>query len=173
MNKLYMVYSADENWAIGKNNELLVRIPEDMRDRFKALTVGHTVLMGKNTLLSLPKKRGLPNRTNYVLTTDKTFECENACIVHSLDDFFTRAKNIEGDVFVIGGGKVYNQLMPFCDGAFVTKIYRKYDDADTFVTNLDADKNWHIVKASTVMHSEADVDFSYIDYVNDLPGRLL
>lgn len=170
MDNLYMIYSADKNWAIGKNNELLVRIPEDMRDRFKALTIGNTVLMGKNTLLSLPKKRGLPNRDNYVLTTDKTFECENASIVHSLDEFFLQAKNIKGDVFVIGGGKVYNSLMPYCKGAFVTKIYAEYD-ADTFVTNLDNEPNWHIVESSDIMHSEANVDFAYIDYVNDSVKR--
>lgn len=173
MDNLYMIYSADKNWAIGKNNELLVRIPEDMRERFKALTIGNTVLMGKNTLLSLPKSKGLPNRANYVLTTDKTFECENASIIHSLDEFFLQAKSINGDVFVIGGGKVYNQLMPFCNGAFVTKIYEKYDDADTFVNNLDENRNWHIVKSSDVMHSEANVDFAYIDYVNDSPRRWL
>lgn len=173
MDKLYMIYSADENWAIGKNNELLVRIPEDMRDRFKALTVGNTVLMGKNTLLSLPKKKGLPNRVNYVLTTDKSFECENAIVVHSIDEFFTQAHNIEGNVFVIGGGQVYNQLLPFCDGAFVTKIYNKYDGADTFVMNLDNQPNWHIVKYGDVIHSEVGVDFAYIDYINDSPRRCL
>lgn len=171
MNKLYMIYSADENWAIGKNNDLLVKIPEDMRDRFKALTVGNTVLMGKNTLLSFPKKKGLPNRQNYVLTTDRTFECENATVIHSIDEFFSLGDEISGDVYVIGGGKVYDQLIDFCDGAFVTRIYEKFDDADTFVKDLDKLPDWHVERASDIMHSEVGVDFAYIDYVNSSVRR--
>lgn len=165
MNKLWMVYAADKNWAIGKNNDLLVRIPEDLRDRFKALTSGNTVVMGKKTLLSLPGQKGLPKRLNYVLSHDKNFTAENAVVVNSLDELFAEIKKSETDVFVIGGGEIYRQLMPYCSGAFVTKIHNIFD-ADTFVDDLDKNENWHIVKESDVMHSEAGVDFQYVDYIN-------
>ncbi len=167
--KMYLIYSADENWAIGKNNDLLVRIPEDMRDRFKALTIEKTVVMGKNTLLSLPKQKGLPRRKNIVLTRNTEFECDNAQILHSLDELFAELENSTDDIFVIGGGEVYTQLMPYCHGAYVTRIFAKYEDATVFVPNLDESCGWEAVKASQVMHSEADVDFQYVDYINNSP----
>ncbi len=169
MNKIWLIYSADKNWGLGKNGDLLVHIPEDLKDRFRALTRGKSVLMGKKTLLSLPGKKGLPQRMNYVLTRSTDFECENAIIVHSLDDFFEKSESLEGDIFVIGGGEIYRQLLPYAEGAYVTKIYATYD-ADTFADDLD-ELGWKIKWQSGIIHSVCGVDFSYVDYINPSPLR--
>lgn len=169
MSKMYLIYSADEAWAIGKNNDLLVRIPEDMTDRFKALTLNTAVVMGKNTLLSLPKQKGLPKRVNYVLTRNKDLQFENAVTVNSFEELFGILKDCKTDIFVIGGGEIYTQLMPYCNGAFVTKIYKTFDDATVFVPNLDKAEGWRIVKETPIMMSEVGVEYSYVDYVNDSP----
>lgn len=166
MNDIWLIYSADENWAIGKNNDLLVRIPEDLKDRFKALTLDKTVVMGKNTLLSLPGQKGLPRRKNYVLTKNNDFTCENVAVVHSLDELFGELESSDTDIFIIGGGTVYDQLMPYCKGAFVTKILEKFD-ADTFVCNLDENKSWSVIKESDILQSVAGVRYQYVDYINN------
>ncbi len=166
MNKMFLIYAADKNWAIGKDNDLLVRIPEDLTERFKALTLNNAVVMGRKTLLSLPGAKGLPKRKNYVLTRNNDFSCENADIVHSLDELFSVLENEQTDIFVIGGGEIYSLLQPYCSGAFVTKIYSEYD-ADTFVNNLDADPAWEVSKKHGVFTSIAGVDCEYIDYVNN------
>lgn len=166
MNDMWLIYSADENWAIGKNGDLLVRIPEDLKDRFKVLTSNNAVVMGKNTLLSLPGQKGLPCRKNYVLTKNKDFSCQNATVLHSLDELFSELENVTTDIFIIGGGEIYNQLQPYCKGAFVTKILDSFD-ADTFVDDLDNNNDWSIIKESDVFRSVAGVDFKYVDYINN------
>lgn len=166
MKDMWLIYSADENWAIGKNGDLLARIPEDLKNRFKALTVGKTVVMGKKTLLSLPGAKGLVKRTNYVLSRDMKFACENAVVVHSLDELFESIKDSTEDIFVIGGGEIYRQLKPYCKGAYVTKILGTFD-ADTYVDNLDDDCDWIKVKESEIFTSVSGVRFRYTDYVNN------
>ena len=166
MKDMWLIYSADENWAIGKNGDLLARIPEDLKDRFKALTINKTVVMGKKTLLSLPGKKGLPGRTNYVLSRSEDFACENAVVLHSLCELFEKLEESNADIFVIGGGDIYRQLQPYCKGAFVTKILDRFD-ADTYVDNLDIASGWVKTKESGVMHSIAGVDFQYVDYSNN------
>lgn len=166
MKDMWLIYSADENWAIGKNGDLLVSIPEDLKDRFKALTLGKTVVMGKKTLLSLPGKKGLPKRTNYVLSHDKSFSCENATVVHSVSELFGELENSAEDIFVIGGGEIYRQLKPYCKGAFVTRIAASYD-ADTYADNLDNDSDWSKTKSSESITSVVGVSFRYDDYINN------
>lgn len=165
MNSMWLIYSADENWAIGKNGDLLVRIPEDLKDRFKALTLGKTVVMGKKTLLSLPGGKGLVKRNNYVLSHDENFVCENAQVVHSLEELFAELENSAEDVFVIGGGEIYRQLQPYCTGAYVTRIAAGFD-ADTYVDDLDANSDWVKTKESELLESVSGVSFRYDDYIN-------
>ena len=102
--------SADRNWAIGKNNELLVRVPEDMKF-FRRMTTGKVVVMGRKTLESFPNHAPLPNRVNVVLTRDRSYQKEGVVLVHDMEELGEELKKYpDGDVFVIGGESIYRQL---------------------------------------------------------------
>ena len=166
MAKLWMIYCADANWGIGKNNQLLVHIPEDLKDRFKALTLGHPVIMGRKTLESLPGGKGLPGRENIVLSRTMPKASEGLTVLRSVEEILCYAASLEKDAFVIGGGEIYRQLMPYCAGAYVTKVPEAFD-ADTFVENLDRCKGWKIVRQSDLMKSVTGVSYQYVDYINE------
>ena len=115
---MYAIVAVDERWGIGRDNRLLFHLPADLK-HFKTLTSGHTVLMGRKTLQSLPGGRGLPGRRNLVLTSERAFTAENAQVVHSVEDAVRAAGE---DAWVIGGESVYRQLLPLCRRVFVTRI---------------------------------------------------
>lgn len=121
------IVAVSENWGIGKDNALLFHIRADLQ-RFKALTTGHTVVMGRRTLESLPGGRGLPGRRNLVLSTRPDFAAERAEVVRSLDEAVAAA---EEDAFVIGGETVYRALLARCERVYVTKVFAAAD-ADAF-----------------------------------------
>ena len=133
-----MIVNADRNWGIGKNGKLLLHIPEDMQ-RFKALTMGNTIVMGRKTLESLPGGKPLAGRKNVVLTRNKSYHADGVQICHSIDEI----KALEGDIFVIGGGEIYALLMSLCDTAYVTRTDTVYD-ADTFMPELDSE--WELIE---------------------------
>ena len=117
-----LIVAADKNWGIGKDNKLLVSIPSDMKF-FRQETMGKVVVMGRKTLESFPNGLPLKNRTNVVLTSDKNYQVKDAVIVHSIDEVLEELKKYDGDeIYVIGGGKVYEELLPSCDVAHVTTI---------------------------------------------------
>jgi dihydrofolate reductase len=131
METAIIVAIANHN-AIGKDNQLLCHLPEDLK-HFKEITHGHTVIMGRNTFLSLPKG-ALPNRRNIVLSPDdETFPgCET---VHSIDEALQVCAN-EQKVFFIGGAMVYHQTYPIVDKLYLTKVHADFD-ADTFFPEID------------------------------------
>ena len=110
---MYAIVAVDEKWGIGRDNRLLFHLPADLK-HFKALTSGHTVLMGRKTLESLPGGRGLPNRRNIVLTAQRDFAAERAEVVHSPTEAVLTA---DEDSWVIGGESVYRMFLPLCDAA--------------------------------------------------------
>ena len=132
-----LIASADRNWAIGSNNQLLVRIPDDMRF-FREITTGKAVVMGRKTKESLPEGI-LPGRTNIVLTHDQHYKAKGAVIVHSLDELHKE--------LVIGGESVYRQLLDECDTAHITKIDFAYS-ADARLPNLDELPQWELTAES-------------------------
>ncbi len=141
-----LIASADKNWAIGSNNQLLVRIPDDMRF-FREMTMGKAVVMGRKTKESLPEGI-LPGRTNIVLTHDKDYKAKGAVIVHSLDELHKELEKFDTqDVFVIGGESVYRQLLDECDTAHITKIDFAYS-ADAYLPNLDKQPQWELTAES-------------------------
>ena len=146
------------NGGIGKDNNLLFRISADLR-RFKELTSGHTVIMGRKTLQSLPGGRGLPNRRNIVITHDPDFVAERAEVVHSIDEALALA---DEDAFVIGGASIYRAMLPYCDKVYLTKVYAEAD-ADAFFPALDG---WQVAEQSEIME-ENGLRFQYIDYVKN------
>lgn len=142
-----LIVAVDKNWAIGKNNKLLVSIPQDMKF-FRETTKGKVVAMGRKTLESFPGGQPLKNRVNIVLTTDKDYKVNDAVVVHSVEEMVEELKKYPSeDIFVIGGETVYRQLLPYCKTAYITKIEHAYD-ADTYFPNLDEDPEWKMTKIS-------------------------
>lgn len=138
------IVAVTNDYAIGKNNDLLFHLPTDLK-YFKQTTLNKVVVMGDKTYFSLPK-RPLPNRTNIVLSNNPSFNDENVIIVRNLDELFAElAKYNTDDVFVTGGASVYNLLMDYCSTAYITKI-NKIVPADTFIKNIEQMPNWKLVQ---------------------------
>ena len=142
-----LIVAVDSNWAIGKENKLLVSIQQDMKF-FRETTKGKVVAMGRKTLESFPGGQPLKNRVNVVLTTDKNYKVKDTVIVHTIEEMVDELKKYDSeDIFVIGGESIYRQLLPYCTKAYNTKIDHAYD-ADTYFPNLDEDPEWKMTKIS-------------------------
>ena len=140
---MQLIAAVDRNWAIGKNNQLLVRIPADQKF-FREVTTGKVVVMGRKTLESFPNGMPLKNRTNIVLTRNPDYQVKDAIVVHSMDELHEELKKYNSDdVFIIGGEKIYEQMLDECDVAHITKIEFAYD-ADAYFPNLDEREDWEL-----------------------------
>jgi len=153
-----LVVAVDRNWAIGNKGELLFRIPADLK-RFKALTLGHPVILGRKTLETFPGSRPLPGRPNLILSRNPDFKVDGAAVYPDLDSLLAAAPE---DSMVIGGESVYRALLDRCDTAHVTKI-DAVAPADTFFPDLDADPNWEVSEVSEAMEYEG-IPFRYVTY---------
>ncbi len=158
-----LIAAVDKNWAIGKNGRLLVSIPEDMR-LFQAETAGKTVIMGRKTMESLKGRGPLAGRTNIVLTRNQNYHASGAVICHSIEEACMEASKYSSDnVYVIGGGMVYRQMLKFCDVADITKIDYAYD-ADVYFPNLDESAEW-IQAAASGEKTYFDMVYEFVRYV--------
>ena len=138
-----LIAAVDKNWAIGKNNQLLVRSPADQKF-VRETTTGKVVVMGRKTLESFPNGLPLKNRTNIVLTRDKNYKVKDAIVLHSMDELMVELEKYDSDdIYIIGGEKIYAQLVDQCDVAHITKIDYEYD-ADAYFPNLDEKPEWVI-----------------------------
>lgn len=134
------IVAVDNNWGIGYNGNLLLSIPEDLK-RFKKLTTGYTVIMGTNTWNSLPIKP-LIDRVNIIISnSDRIIMNKNTLRLH-MEDVLNYLNYSNDNIFIIGGGSIYKQLLPYCDRVYVTKIYKEFENVDTFFPNLDETNNW-------------------------------
>ena len=129
-----IIVAIAENRAIGAKNDLLWKLPNDMK-RFKELTTGHTVIMGRKTFESLPKG-ALPNRNNVVITRSSGASFENCEMFNDLKAAIDKHKN-EKEVFIIGGANIYEQAMVFADKLYVTNVYHSFENADTFFPEIN------------------------------------
>lgn len=121
MTKVSAIAAIGKNRELGKGNNLLWRIPHDLA-RFKSITMGHPVIMGRKTFESIG--RPLPGRPNIIITRDKSFEAEGCLVTHSIEDAFEEAKDLDDEeVFIIGGGEIYKQAMPYVDKLYLTLIH--------------------------------------------------
>ncbi len=155
-----LILAADNDWAIGKNGNLLARLPADMK-RFREITTGHIVVMGRKTYESFPK-RPLPDRVNCVISrTEKTIE--GAEVFGSIEEFLEYAKDIKDEIFVIGGGEIYRQMLPYCNKAYITRVYESFS-GDTFFTDIDALPEWEAVEASDIIETNG-YNIRFINYV--------
>ncbi len=155
---LSIIVAVAENMAIGKDNQLLWYISDDLK-RFKRITSGHPVIMGKRTWESLPV-RPLPGRMNIVLTDVPGEEIEGAVTVHSLEEAVERCPAGE-ECFIIGGGSVYRQFLPFADKLYITRVNRAFE-ADTFFPEIN-EKEWKLVSREEI-RDDPSVPFTY-DYL--------
>lgn len=157
-----LIAAVDKNWAIGLKNQLLVRIPEDMK-RFRQITIGKVVVMGRKTLESFPGGQPLNNRTNIVLTTDKNYQVKGAIIVHDMEELFAELQQYQSeDIFVIGGESIYRQLLEQCDTAYITKIDYEYQ-ADVWFPNLDELEQWELTEESEEQ-TYFDLEYYFLKY---------
>lgn len=157
-----LIVAVDKNWAIGNKNQLLVRIPADQKF-FRETTTGKTVVMGRKTLESFPNGLPLKNRTNIVLTKDRSYTVPGAVVVHSMDELHEELRKYPSeDIFVIGGETVYRQLLDECDTAHVTKIDFAFE-ADTYFPNLDEMDDW-TVAADSEEQTYFDLEYYFYKY---------
>lgn len=134
MRTVSIIVAMDENRAIGKDQQLLWRLPNDMRF-FKETTTGHTVIMGRKTFETLPNG-ALPNRRNIVLTSDPDARYANCTVCRSLQEALLLTET-EEEVFIIGGGSLYEQTLPIADKLYITIVHHSFDAADTFFPEFD------------------------------------
>ena len=157
-----LIVAVDKNWAIGKDNKLLVSIPADMKF-FREVTTGNVVVMGRKTLESFPNGLPLKNRTNIVLTKDVNYDGKGAIVVNSKEQLFEILKQYEQEeIFVIGGESIYKMLLPYCRTAHVTKIAFAYE-ADTYFPNLDELSEWKL-SATSDEQTYFDLEYYFVKY---------
>lgn len=141
-----IIVAVDKKWGIGNKGKLLVSIPRDKK-LFREETTGKVIIMGHNTLLSLPGAQPLAGRENIVLSRDSSLSIKGATVLNSVDaciDYLKKNNIKDSDVFVIGGESVYNDFLPYCDVAHITYIDYEYE-ADRHFLNLDISNEWSLV----------------------------
>lgn len=157
-----LIAAVDKNWAIGKNNQLLVRIPQDQKF-FRETTTGKVVVMGRKTLESFPNGLPLKNRTNIVLTHNKNYDAKGAIVVNSMEALREELKKYNSeDIYIIGGEQIYKALVDECDVAHITKIEYAYD-ADAYFPNLDEKPEWKIT-ADSEEQTYFDLEYFFYKY---------
>ena len=142
---IYAIVHVDKKWGIGKGNDMMFSLPKDMKF-FRETTLGHTVVMGGNTLRSFPNQKPLKNRVNIVLSRGHV--CDECIFVRNFDELKKEIKSREQEeIYVIGGGVIYNELLPYCHGALVTKV-DAVGGAEVFFPNLDLHPDFVCVEES-------------------------
>jgi dihydrofolate reductase len=158
MSNISIIVAIAENFAIGKNNQLLFHLPEDLK-RFRKLTLGHPVIMGRNTLLSLPKWP-LAGRRNIVITDRPDDEFPGCEITRSLEETLELILD-EEESFVIGGGLVYRQFFPLANKLYLTLVHRSVE-ADTFFPEIEFSE-WNEINREDFADDKNDFHYSYIN----------
>ena len=158
LKNLSIIVAIAENGAIGKDGDLLFHLSSDLK-RFKAITMGHTIIMGRKTLLSLPKWP-LPGRRHIVLTSNVQTGFEGCETVSTVDDVIKKVKD-EDEVFIIGGASVYKQFYPFAGRMYLTLVHRNYD-GDTFFPEINFDE-WEELNREDHFDEMNNFEYSYID----------
>lgn len=159
---LTVIVAVDENNAIGKDNDLIWHLSDDLK-RFKELTSGNPIIMGRKTFESFPKP--LPNRKHIVITRQTNYKApEGVIIVHSIEEAIDAVKN-ETNPFIIGGGQIYKEALLFANKIELTRVHYTFDSADTFFPPLDT-SIWR--ETQNIFHkkdAKHDYEFSFITYV--------
>ena len=158
---LSIIVAQAENRAIGLDGDMPWHLSGDLK-RFKALTMGHPVVMGRRTWESLPK-RPLVGRRNIVFSQSEGFAPEGAEVVRSVNGLFKLIED-EPEVFVIGGGRIYTMLLPYTDRLYVTWVHREFPQADTFFPVIDMSEFTKVNETERMTDEKSGLEFSYAEY---------
>lgn len=159
-----LIAAVDKNWAIGKDGGLLVSIPEDLRF-FRQTTRDKVVIMGRKTVESLPGGVPNPSWKTVIITKDENYRMSGAVIVHSVEEALEEAKKLGPEIYVAGGGTIYEQMLGYCDEALITYIDYSYQ-ADTWFPNLDKRPEWVLTS-----ESEEQTHFDIVYYFRQYTRR--
>ena len=157
--KITLVAAIASNNVIGKENSLPWNIPEDLK-RFKQMTSGHTILMGRKTFDSIG--RPLPNRQNIVMTKDKKFQQEGIQVINDFDEALELIKKSNEDVFIIGGSKIYELFEPVANSLAITRILKDFE-GDAFFPDINWDL-WQIEKEENFFDEKSNIECKLIEY---------
>lgn len=155
-----LIVAVASNGAIGRKQELLCHLPNDLK-RFKAITLGHTIVMGRRTYESLPKG-ALPGRTNVVVTHRTDAAWENTIVAHSIDELL--ADSGDKELFVIGGATLYEQTLQRADRLYITHIHHAFPDADTFFPTIDYSEWREIEREEHEADERHPYAYSFVTY---------
>lgn len=161
------IVAVDNNWGIGYNGELLERLPEDMK-YFRELTIDNIVIMGRKTWESLPGV--LRRRTNIVISSklwlngSVAYTTSMEHVQDTLEQLRNKEVYCDKDIFIIGGGSIYEQLLPYCDIIYVTKILKNHINVDTYFPNLDKNQEWEITTCTELRESVNGIPYAFLTY---------
>jgi len=160
---LSIIVAIAENNIIGGDNKLLWHIPEDLK-RFKAITSGHSIVMGRKTFESLPGV--LPNRKHVIITRDENYSVdnENVEVIHSLSEVINKYKNSSEPAFIIGGGEIYKQLIHNVDNLLLTKVFKSFD-GDTSFPQIDLNEFAVDFESEILTCEKNGLQYQFIDLV--------
>ena len=162
------IVHVDKQWGIGKGNDMMFSLPKDMKF-FRETTMGHTVVMGGKTLRSFPNQKPLKNRVNIVLTRGQV--CDECVVVRSYEELKNELKARKNEeIFIIGGGEVYRELLPYCHRVFVTKV-DAVGGAEVFFPNLDEMENFVCVDEGEPLEDNG-YTIRFTTYKNTAPQEL-
>lgn len=160
MKPISIIVAIADNYAIGKDNQLLWHLPEDLK-RFKRITEGHNIVMGKKTFYSLPK-RPLPGRNSIVITDIPGEQIDGCQMAYSIEDSINLC-DAENENFVIGGGSVYRQFFTIAQKMYITWVHEKFE-ADTFFPEIDLN-TWEVIEKESHKTDEKNkYDYTFITY---------
>jgi len=155
-----LIVAKASNNVIGSNNNLIWHLPNDLK-HFKNLTTNHPIVMGRKTYESLG--RPLPNRTNIIITRDTNFTDESIVITHSLEAAIKKAKEINDDFFIIGGGEIYKQAMLLADELYITEVHHEFD-GDTFFPEIDEETFEEVSRINHLKDPKHPYSYSFVSY---------
>lgn len=156
------IVAVDQAWGIGKDNDLLIHLPGDLK-YYKGKTIGNVIIVGQKTLESFPGGKPLPGRTNIVLSDDPAFAPEGCIVCRTKDEVLREAAKYDPEkVFICGGASIYRLFLEDCDAFYVTKIEAVFE-ADTYFPDLDA-LGWR-VDWSSEEHEEKGYRYRFVRYV--------
>jgi dihydrofolate reductase len=165
-----LIASADIEWGIGFQGDLLYHVSEDMV-WFKKQTINKVVIMGRETYASLPGNKPLVDRVNIILSSKKDFVALGCIVCTNMLDLFAKiAKYDPDDLFVIGGASIYEQFLPYCHKAYITKFHKK-SPADRYLPNIDQLDNWQLLDISKDFRHN-DLRYNFCIYQNNSPKPL-